>query len=492
MNTLALAVASALLAAPADSPPLTIRLEAHAPTEQWERVLRLFDGLDTPHPAALLARWKQPDPSRSLGKGTDALLASFNPLMAPELRRLDGATLTFQDANGLPAWWARFPSDDGVLADALASQSLTEGRRESAITVAGASRSVDRLSNDGPALYSHEGPLVVLANSRDGLLQALSRPTSVEVPAESCLRLFIQAGEAGSAWPLEIRRASAALQAAHARECDATASLDPNGQGVRLSIHGLLKPPIAAFGRVRPAWLAWIPDDADAALSLSLGDDPRGLDRLFAVADAVEKSDPALARTAPLRVRLSLFASAASVQLDRDLLSRVAGVTAWFRQGDPGHAVLILHSRNEADAAILADLALPRLADRYAAAADEPRSWRLAGRPVRLARAGADVLISVGLEAGATPPERSAAGWLLNGLDDPALNRLGFARLNALARYLDLGTPAEDAPGRVIWRGGTTGDAWTDEVICPDLGPWIRSLSVGLGARPNETHRKDD
>ena len=76
------------------------------PEKQAALVLRLFEGACVPHPAAALSAWKRStrDPGR-LGKPLEAVIALFNPEMAPEWRVLDDAELRldFSAADGMPA-----------------------------------------------------------------------------------------------------------------------------------------------------------------------------------------------------------------------------------------------------------------------------------------------------------------------------------------------------------------------------------------------------
>ena len=119
---------------------------------------------------------------------------------------------------------------------------------------------------------------------------------------------------------------------------------------------------------IDPAWLRWMPSaSALGAISLAFEPGQAYWDSAFALADRVEKTDPARAELAPLRARINLLAGAAGARLEADLWPHLRGLTTGLlgeptRPGRPTGALLILHLDSEAAAEKLTVHTLPRLA----------------------------------------------------------------------------------------------------------------------------------
>ena len=101
---------------------------------------------------------------------------------------------------------------------------------------------------------------------------------------------------------------------------------------------------------------------------ISLAIDPSAAfwDSAFALADRVERLDPAKAAVAPLRARFNLLAASAGARPEADLWPHLRGVTVSLK-GDPNQPgritglLLVLHGNAEPSAERLANEFLPRL-----------------------------------------------------------------------------------------------------------------------------------
>ena len=140
---------------------------------------------------------------------------------------------------------------------------------------------------------------------------------------------------------------------------------------------------------IDPASLELVPSSgAMAVISLAFRPTPEFWDSAFALADRLEKTDPARAETAPLRLRLNLLAHAAGVRLEADLWPHLRGFTATVlgdpsRPGRPTGGLLALHVVSEAAAVRLLSQSAPGLA-------------KLVGREVTVWQKGRNVLIAWG------------------------------------------------------------------------------------------------
>ncbi len=148
-----------------DAPPaLTVRLVR--PDLQGERLLALFQGSRSPHPASALAAWKRATRG-NLGKAREALIALLNPAMVPELKALDEATLVlrFDPGAGHARWHAIVPHDDGTVSALATALVLTDGTSAPALGIT----SVDRLGPPGAPLIARAPGVLALAGSREDL-----------------------------------------------------------------------------------------------------------------------------------------------------------------------------------------------------------------------------------------------------------------------------------------------------------------------------------
>ena len=301
---------------PAKPKPPALVVRPIRADQQLERLLNLFQGARAPHPAAALASWRQATGRHDgLSKVSQALLAFLNPQMVHELTLLEGAQAALDPTpqGGLP-WWLVIPADDGTFAAIGTALALTDGLADSPLGTA----SVDRLGPPGSPLLAHraEGG-VALAGDRPTLARALDHQNQCEADPKPIPPFLLESG-----W-----NASLNLQALPDPAADTTTTtssflrvaqaLRQNGCQSIIVDAGLIEPEalqgiVTSHFRepttranpdlsLKPEWLDWIPSHhASAAIALALDpDDQATWNRAFALADALEKLDPARAAQAP-------------------------------------------------------------------------------------------------------------------------------------------------------------------------------------------------
>jgi hypothetical protein len=357
LSGLLIASADGTEEAPAPRPAITIRL-AHA-DQQLERLLALFNGSRAPHPAAALAAWKRATGGRgSLGKRREAIIALFNPEMIPELRTLDGAEIVvgFDPKDGHLRWSATLPHDDGTFAALATAWVLSGGGADPPLEGV----AVDRLGPPGSPVMARTGSGLVAAGSRSDLRAALARtPTPATIATGLQFRVDPQAlAEEG---PLP-RRLTAALRALNCRAIAGQALLEQDC--LRVVWESRFAGPPPGSRSIDPSWLDLFPAErALAVFAIAIDPKPETWDLVFAVADRVERADPARAGVAPLRTRLNLIALAAGVRPEVELWPKLIGISGGLFVG-PSHTIngglLALHTTDPAAAARLAQRAWPR------------------------------------------------------------------------------------------------------------------------------------
>lgn len=484
-------------------PPAWLTVRAVRPDVQADRVIALFRGSRAAHPAAALAAWKHATGGRGgPGKAVEAAIAALNPPMARELRSFDGAEVlaVAEPGTGRVGWRVVAPNDDGSLSAALTALALTDG----AVVEPIGSQSVFRLGPPGSALAASRPGRLAIAPDRDALARLLD-------PARPAGPLFghkdrsgwefrIEPDRLGNLTAVEFRRASAALEALGCRELTGRAGLE--GETVSVEVRTTLRGPAARPLALDPAWLDAVPPAGLAAVAcLALEPDGAGIDRWFAVADRVEKADPAFAKTAPLRVRLNLLAAAARVRPDVDLWPSLRGLTAAYLVDTRGHtrgALVGLHTAAPESAVRIAREVLPRLAATYLKAnvpvqkeADVSLGM-LAGRPLRARAVGSSVWVAWGggVLDEAVRANRQPTGEVVaalrpawgNGIPQRTMafwpGRLGQVVANGPA----LAAAFSGAPP-VVWTGRTEGTIAVDALRWGDLASTVRR---GLDALPLE------
>lgn len=495
----------------AEPTPPAIVVRAVRPGRQLEEVLKLFEGTRAPHPAAALAAWRQATGRHdALSKTAQALIALCNPDMVRELRTLDGAEANLQTAGPPLRWAVRLPADDGTIAAIGSAAALTDGGEEPPIGTA----RVDRLGPPGSPLLATrpDGPVAV-AGDRAMLERALDPP-----PRDG--PQWIEVPELASGWVASLdvpalgapgglsRGLAAGLDALECRWVEGWGGLE--GETLSWTFAGEFgeRPP-GSFRPIDARWLRAIPaTDTAAVLVLALDPRPDAWDAAFRIADRVEKSDPARAKTAPLRSRLNLIALASGVWPEVEVYPFLEGVTVVMggaTEGRPRGLAVVLHTDTPEAAARVAGKGLRPLTRAWLKArpvGDEPdpvdgaaamRLGQIDGQPVELALRGPDVLIAWGegwaaacLDAN-EHPERSAAasleaGWEGRGRPPERLGAVWPGRLPGLEK----GPLAEAMVGAppLLWTGTTEGLTTRDVVRWGGLQGVVRRFLEAIPQAP--------
>lgn len=475
------AIQGAGAVAGAEPPPaLTVRLVR--PDRQCERLLALFQGARAPHPAAALAAWKRATaPHGQLGKSLEAAIAAFNPEMVGELRGLDQAELVvvLDPVDGSPRWYATLPRDDGAFAAVATAMALTDGGSEPPIGAV----AVDRVGPPGSTLAARTPGGLALAGSRSALAAAIDparpRPTAAvtdEMAIESGWLVRVVPEGLGRSGPSPRRRMAEALRGLGCRVLDASARLDGETLAMTMTMTMRLDAPSPPTATIDPAWLDALPAAGLlSAFAWAIGPGPEAWDRAFAIADRVERADPAHADVAPLRTRINLLAVTVGVHPEVELWPRLRGVSGAVLVDPRGRveaAILDLHADGPDSARRIAEQVLPRLAFllgiRPGPAAEVPQKPRPLGRyrdrPLSLIHERAAVRLVWGESAAGLPGKVGAnrdrsAGDVLRAHISPGEappQRLGAFWPGRLALTTTVGEPmartiAEAPP--VVWIG---------------------------------------
>jgi hypothetical protein len=448
-----------------------VRIRAIRPEVQCERLFALFAGARVPHPAAALAAWKRATaPRGGLGRPLEAAIAALNPEMAGELRLLDRAevVMAFDGDAGPPTWYAAIPRDDGTFAALATALTLTGGGSDPPL----GPLPVDRLGPPGAPLVVRTPEALLVAGSRAGLDRARGEDrTRVDGDDEGIASgwvLQLDPAGLGRSGPLARRRAAEALRALGCRRVEASGGLEGETLALRVRWHGT-PPDGIGHGAIDPAWLDGLPEArVMAALAWAIDPSPAAWELAFALADRIERADPARAGVAPLRTRLNLAAAAVKVRPEVDLWPQLRGLSGAVLADPAGTgaidgAVVGLHAASPGAAERIARVVLPALApllglhpEPAAPPAASRRLGNLRGRPLDLSQRGASVWLvwgevevqpgrslGPGLRAlspwGDRPPQRLAALW-------PGRLNLAPTLGEPLARTL-----AESPP--VVWWG---------------------------------------
>jgi hypothetical protein len=363
------------------------------PERQAAEVLRLFEGARWKDPAAALAAWKTHRPDASLGKPAEALIAFFNPEMAREWRSLDGAEIRvgLDAGTGEVGWFARVPGDDGTVAAGITAMRLTYPD-DRPLAVAGREYPVARLGRSGVPLASQVGTALVFANSRDRLERGVAggaagreRPGDRDPGTE--FRLDPSLLPNPTAGSLAQRRIIEALRASGCRGVEGAASLKDGSLVLDVSTTfagGGRGAGPAASRTVEREWLEALPSEGVSAMvSMAIDPDPAAWEFAFAMADRIERLDPARSRLAPLRTRLNVLAMGAGLGLESEIRPHLRGVSACLfaepeAQGRLDGVLVVLHLDDAAVARRLVERAGPRLGG---LAGDDARSRAVTLRP---------------------------------------------------------------------------------------------------------------
>lgn len=450
---------------------LQVRLDR--PDEQLTSLLALFKDSPAPHPAAALAMWREAtgDPE-ILNKTQQALIAALNPEMVSELRTLEGASAYLvTDGDDQLGWELIIPADDGTWAALITAAVLTDGKAEPPLE---SGEVVDRLGPPGSWLVARQGSRLVLAANRDRLAKALARldGDAEPLPKEGLkpgirLRLNPEALANSDDWPAQA--IGGGLSTLGIQELQTELRIE--GDSFDIQVQTQLDPDANTSAVIDPAWLDAIPsENVSLAFAIAIDPEPSAWNRLFDVADRIEKVDPSRAKAAPIRPRLNLLANLAGIQPEVDLWPQLRGVSGFLLSDDqaqPLAALIAWHAKDEATAIRWHDVVFPRLGRVFGLnPTEEPGSLgRVAGQPLILERLGSTVRIGWGKPAlthsrkAMAAPEHSSGPSLRAAWDDQPISRFGAFWPGRAFRpsETDLAGPAisaaiADAPA-VLWWG---------------------------------------
>jgi hypothetical protein len=412
---------------PESRPAIRIRL-SH-PERELEDLLGLFREAKAASPAAAMVAWKRAsrEPNR-LGKPIEAMIAALNPRMIPELQTLDAAevSIRFHPETGQTEWSAILPRDDGTFAALASAFVLSGGMAEAPLE----ELAVDRLAGTGSPLMARAHAGTLLASDRERLKQARTRLKSpinsgnISTSGDG-LEILVEPGAIRSAKSLAIRRLAELISPGEEdpqTSRSIRANLHFEAKSLRTTVKGLPGRPWAELV-LDPSWYDSIPRDRVVA-SYALATDPasKSWDALFALADRIEKLDPARRDVAPIQIRLAILARASGLRLEADLLRHLLGISGWIGSSNRmriNNALLEFHL-DDGDAAerIVASLKpWPGSGKAPAGTPDRPR-WlgQVDGQPIQIVRSQRDVLLAWGegvLEASLrarSSPEHSSGG----------------------------------------------------------------------------------
>ena len=491
--------------------PIVVRL-IH-PDRQAAAVLHLFEGCAAPYPAAALAAWKRStrDPDQ-LGKPLEAVISFFNPEMVREWSVFHEARfqLGFDPETGTRRWRLTVPGDDGTLAALITALRLSGGSNEA--PVGNGTIAVNRLGGPGAAVAARGAGGVVLASSRAELdrglppgisgpsarLEAVGLKDDPGAPAadpDSGLVFRIEPGRmtVPARGSVATRRAIELARGLGCRTVDGRLGLVDDQVGLEITSEldpaRPFAPGSAGNLAIDTEWLKWIPaGEAVAAASLAAGRGAAYWERVFALADRVDRADPARANLAPLRTRINLLASAVGARLEADLWPHLRGLTvAWLANPDKpeqsGRAVAVLQMDDDTAARHLVADVLPRLA----ALRGRANVGTKPGQPqppdaVRVAAGDSTVTRSLG-RPGGRPLDAAARGrTVLLGWGDQALETMFRAAEHPQQSVMPLIGAASAGPARKSL--ARVGAFWPGRMRLPVKGldgptPLVRCLAEG-------------
>jgi hypothetical protein len=474
-----------MIAQAPEAPAVTVRLDR--PAEQARRVIALFEGTDAPNPAAALSQWKRAtEGKKSLGKAAEALIAAFNPGMANELRAFDGAECQVSFPTGAsPRWNATLPSDVSHIFAALATaMALTDGGPEPPL----GPFQVDRLGPEpGGILMAHADGRVILGRDVDDLRHGQERLNEPRPAGESSrIQIRISPEQFGTMPTLPSQRLVEAARGLALTRIDIAAAFE--GETFSIETTGQSSHPFVDEGGIDPSWLD-LPcsDRAFVVAALRFDRSETGLERLFSLADRIEKTDPAKAKAAPTRTRLNLLALGLGIRPEVDLWPKLEGISACAagdENGKPTGAVLALHAIDELSAERLTADFLPRLA--RAAGLKGEDLGVVAGRSLAVTRLGKSVIVTWG-EVAESPKQ----DWPLGDVP-PA--RFLLVRPDRILGFAPPGSPLAAglaALPPIVWEGGQRDGLAVDRLQVGGLKGAVKAFLEALPRQPTPAEFRD-
>jgi hypothetical protein len=442
------------------------------------------------------------------------VIALFNSEMAREWSVMHGSELGFglDPGDQKLKWYAIVPHDDGTLAAAITAERLSGGGLDPPLVEQGKPVAVERLGTSRALFASQLGETVLAAGSRDDLATALRRfgsglrtvgavAANGAEPIDDGLVFDLAPAQLTAARPahLALRRLVELLHGLEFATIEGRVAV--KGDRLLLDMTSAPSRPGAVGApevAVDPAWLRWVPAAGIMGVaSTALAPGAAGWDSTFALADRIDRADPAHKDAAPLRTRLNLLAAGVGARLEADLWPHLRGLTGCVMgdpqaPGIPTGALVILHTDSPGSAERIAGDVLLRMGRLWrgrqqpvakTASAEIIKIGVVGGRPLMAARRGTDVLLAWGdgvLEISLEmwkQPDRSVAPlcttWAQAGKRAP--RRVGAfwpARCWSPARGSDAPPPAwralADGPPAVWW-GWDEATALHDTIVYSEL-----------------------
>jgi hypothetical protein len=469
----------------AAAPFLHVRLAR--PLLQGQRILALFDGTRAANPAAALAAYRRAKGGASgLSKGAEAGIAMFNPLMINELPLVDDATFDLaQGADGRIVWNAAIPHDDGSI-DALATaMALTDGAALPPLD----GFAVDRLGKPGAPLMTKGRAALIVASSIEGVKAGLERSRTAEPPiTDSGVILHLNPKAMAATGTLNARRVGESILGLGIQTLDAAIGIE--GDTALAIVRGRYDVAPGPGPTIDPKWLDAIPaTDTVVAFALAIDPSSKAWHDLFALADRVEKVDPARAGVAPVGLRVGLIFRSARVRPDADLwpiLKGVSGFVTASAEGKANGALIRLHTRDAASASRLADETIPRIVfSLRLKTAKTPGTFGFVagGRTIAVHVRDDSVLLAWG----ETLPARSAASAANPATSvGPALASAPGTLPRRLVAFWPGRLPALAVPDAqpVVWTGRIDGTQSIDQIRWTGLKPLVKRILDRLPLDP--------
>ena len=330
----------------------------------------------------------------------------------------DGSRIADAGPGGVPAprvpagdrrvrWRALIPGDDGSFAAITTALALTDGAADEPL----GNRLVLRLGGAGSAVATRADRRLLLASDREelrgGALAIKVRRSSHRFPEsqESTSTLTRRNWNRRRSYPFG--ESSRRLRALGSAQCSGRLRLE--GDTLSFELTSSIDRPPQASAAIEPSWLDPIPVSGTiAAFAVAFEPTPEAIAAAFALADRVEKADPAHADVAPIRTRLNLLAAVARVRPDIDVWPRVKGVSGFLladERKDIGGALIVVHMVDGESAKRMVAETIPRLLATYSKPArpDAPAQLTFQGQTINAEVIDRDVWLTWGQKLLAPP-----------------------------------------------------------------------------------------
>jgi hypothetical protein len=328
---------------------------------------------------------------------------------------------------------------------------------------------------------------VILGRVSDDLRRGRERLNEPRAASDSSrIRIHIAPEQFGAMPSLPAQRLIEAARGLALTRIDLDAALE--GETFSIETAGQSSRPFEDEAGIDPSWLNLPSSDrAFIVAALKFDHSEPGLERMFSLADRIEKTDPAKAKVAPARTRLNLLAFGLGVRPEVDLWPKLAGVSACVvgnDDGEPTGAVLALHAIDEPSAQRLATDVLPKLA--RAAGLKGEGLGTIAERPLAVSVLGKSVVVTWGAVA-----ESPKQDWPL--ADAPPC-RFFLVRPDRIPGLARLGTPLAAglaALPPIIWEGRQRDGLTFDRLRVVGLKGAVKAFLEALPRQPAPAEFRD-